>query len=208
MKPRADEVVIRSSGKRGFSDLLAQVRACRLCEDHLPLEPRPILQLNPLARILIAGQAPGRKAHERGVPFDDPSGDRLRQWMGIDRELFYNAAKIAIVPMGLCFPGKRKGGDLPPRKECAPAWRQKVFAKLKDVELTLLVGSYAQAWHLKGKTKPTLTETVKAWRGYGPAFIPLPHPSWRNNAWIKKNPWFEEELLPHLRRRVSRIVRA
>ena len=142
------------------------------------------------------------------MPFTDPSGDRLRDWMGVDKETFYDDTKIAIVPMGFCFPGlDDKGVDLPPRKECAPAWREKVFAGLKHVELTLLVGQYSQAWHLAAKRRETLTDTVKAWRSYGSAFIPLPHPSWRNNAWVKKNPWFEEELLPHLRRRVSRILK-
>jgi uracil-DNA glycosylase len=143
------------------------------------------------------------------MPFTDPSGDRLRDWLGVDATTFYDDAKIAIVPMGFCFPGlDANGGDLPPRKECAPAWRARVFGALKNVELTLLVGGYAQAWHLGARRRETLTDTVKAWRAYGPDFIPLPHPSWRNNAWIKKNPWFAEELLPHLKRRVSRILRA
>jgi len=193
---------------RAFERLLKDIRACRLCAEHLPHEPRPVLRAKPTARLVIAGQAPGTRVHASGMPFTDPSGDRLRDWLGIDKETFYDEARVAIVPMGFCFPGlDAKGGDLPPRKECAPAWRANVFAGLKDIKLTLLVGSYAQAWHLKGRTKPTLTDTVKAWRTYGPAFIPLPHPSWRNNAWIRKNPWFEEELLPHLRRRVSRILK-
>ncbi len=192
-----------------FDRLLKDIRACRLCAAHLPHEPRPVLRAKPAARLVIAGQAPGTRVHASGMPFTDPSGDRLRDWLGVDKDRFYDEKRIAIVPMGFCFPGlDAKGGDLPPRKECAPAWREQVFANLKRVELTVLVGSYAQGWHLKGRTKPTLTETVKAWREYGPAFVPLPHPSWRNNAWIKKNPWFEEELLPHLRRRVSRIVKA
>jgi len=192
-----------------FDRLLKDIRACRLCAAHLPHEPRPVLRAKPAARLVIAGQAPGTRVHASGMPFTDPSGDRLRDWLGVDKDTFYDEKRIAIVPMGFCFPGlDAKGGDLPPRKECAPAWREQVFANLKRVELTVLVGSYAQGWHLKGRTKPTLTETVKAWREYGPAFVPLPHPSWRNNAWIKKNPWFEEELLPHLRRRVSRIVKA
>jgi uracil-DNA glycosylase len=194
---------------RAFDRLLKDIRACRLCAEHLPHEPRPVLRAAPTARLVIAGQAPGTRVHASGMPFTDPSGDRLRDWLGIDKETFYDDARVAIVPMGFCFPGlDAKGGDLPPRKECAPAWREKVFANLKEIELTLLVGSYAQAWHLKGRGKPTLTETVKAWRQYGPKFLPLPHPSWRNNGWIKKNPWFEEELLPHLRRRVSRILKA
>ena len=193
---------------RAFDRLLKDVRACRLCAEHLPHEPRPVLRAKPTARVCIAGQAPGTRVHASGMPFTDPSGDRLRDWLGIDRDTFYDETRVAIVPMGFCFPGlDAKGGDLPPRKECAPAWRERVFAHLKEIDLTLLVGSYAQAWHLKGRTKATLSDTVRAWRDYGPAFIPLPHPSWRNNAWIKKNPWFEEELLPHLRRRVSRILK-
>ena len=191
-----------------FESLLSEIRACQICAAHLPHGPRPVLRAKPTARIVIAGQAPGTRVHASGVPFTDPSGDRLRDWMGIGKEAFYDDTKIAIVPMGFCFPGlDAKGGDLPPRRECAPAWRGKVFAHLEHVELTLLVGQYAQAWHLKGRRKETLTETVKAFRIFGPAFLPLPHPSWRNNAWIKKNPWFEEELLPHLRRRVSRILK-
>ena len=191
-----------------FDRLLKDIRACQICAAHLPHEPRPVLRAKPSARIVIAGQAPGTRVHASGMPFTDPSGDRLREWLGIDSRVFYDDTKIAIVPMGFCFPGlDDKGGDLPPRKECAPAWRDKVFAQLEHVELTLVVGQYAQAWHLKDRRKETLTDTVKAFRTYGPAFLPLPHPSWRNNAWIKKNPWFEEELLPHLRRRVSRILR-
>ena len=190
-----------------FDRLLKEIRACQICAGELPHEPRPVIRAKETARIVIAGQAPGTRVHASGVPFTDPSGDRLRDWLGIDKATFYDDTRIAIVPMGFCFPGlDAKGGDLPPRKECAPAWREKVFAKLKHIELTLLVGSYAQAWHLKS-CEP-LTETVKAWRDVGPNFIPLPHPSWRNNGWIKKNPWFEAELLPHLRRRVSRILNA
>jgi uracil-DNA glycosylase len=190
-----------------FDRLLKDIRACRICAPHLAHEPRPVLRAKPSARIVIAGQAPGTRVHASGMPFTDPSGDRLRDWMGVDKTAFYDDAKIAIVPMGFCFPGlDAKGGDLPPRKECAPAWRAKVFAALPNVELTLLVGLYSQAWHLGDRRKETLTDTVKAWRSYGPAFVPLPHPSWRNNAWVKKNPWFAEELLPHLKRRVSRIL--
>ncbi len=191
-----------------FDRLLKEIRSCRLCAGKLKHEPRPVIRANPTAQICIAGQAPGTRVHASGIPFTDPSGDRLRMWLGIDTDTFYNDEKIAIVPMGFCFPGlDAQGGDLPPRKECAPQWREKIFANLPNLKLTLLVGSYAQAWHLKGKLKPTMTETVKAWRDYAPDFIPLPHPSWRNNGWIKKNPWFEAELLPHLRRRVSRILK-
>ena len=193
---------------KSFDRLLKDIRACRICEARLPHEPRPVLRAKPSARLVIAGQAPGTRVHASGMPFTDPSGDRLRDWLGVDKGIFYDDTKVAIVPMGFCFPGlDDKGGDLPPRKECAPAWRGQVFASLKHVELTLLVGQYAQAWHLKDRRKETLTETVRGWRSYGPDYLPLPHPSWRNNAWVKKNPWFEEELLPHLRRRVSRILK-
>lgn len=191
-----------------FTTLLGDIRACQICAAHLPHKPRPIIRAKPSARIVIAGQAPGTRVHESGMPFTDPSGDRLRDWMGVDAKTFYDDRLIAIVPMGFCFPGlDDKGGDLPPRKECAPAWRKKVFAGIKQVELTLLVGSYAQNWHLKKRRKATLSDTVKAWKEYGPDFLPMPHPSWRNNVWLKKNLWFEEDLLPHLRRRISRILK-
>lgn len=189
--------------------LLRAISACQICASALPHAPRPVLRATSSARIVIAGQAPGTRVHESGMPFTDPSGDRLRDWMGVDSETFYNDKLIAIVPMGFCFPGlDEKGGDLPPRKECAPAWRSSVFTHLNNVKLTLLVGSYAQNWHLKDSRKPTLSETVKAFKEYGPELLPLPHPSWRNNAWLKKNPWFTDDLLPHLRRRISRILSA
>jgi uracil-DNA glycosylase len=192
-----------------FDRLLKDIRACRICAGKLKHEPRPVLRASATARLCIASQAPGTRVHASGMPFTDPSGDRLRDWLGMDKETFYDERRIAIVPMGFCFPGlDPDGGDLPPRKECAPQWHDKVFDQLPGIKLTLLVGTYAQAWHLKGRTKPNMTETVKAWRDYGPKYLPLPHPSWRNNAWIKKNPWFEAELLPHLRRRVSRILKA
>ncbi|MBL8781120.1 MAG: uracil-DNA glycosylase family protein [Alphaproteobacteria bacterium] len=191
-----------------FDRLLKEIRSCRLCAGKLNHEPRPVLRASATARLCIASQAPGTRVHASGKPFTDPSGDRLRDWLGTDKDSFYDETRIAIIPMGFCFPGlDDNGGDRPPRKECAPHWRDRVFAQLPNLKLTLLVGSYAQAWHLKGKLKPTMTETVKAWRDYAPDFIPLPHPSWRNNGWIKKNPWFEAELLPHLRRRVSRILK-
>ena len=159
------------------------------------------------ARLVIVGQAPGTRVHASGTPFTDPSGDRLRAWLGVDSDTFYDERRIAIIPMGFCFPGlDDKGGDLPPRKECAPLWRERLFAELKDVRLMLLVGLYAQAWHLKERRKGSLTETVKAWREYGPEFVPLPHPSWRNNAWVKKNPWFETDLLPSLRKSVAKVL--
>ena len=183
--------------------LLAEVRACTQCANHLPLGPRPVLQVHPAARILIAGQAPGSRVHTTGIPFDDASGERLRDWMGIDQKTFYDATRIAILPMGFCYPGTGKSGDLPPRPECAPAWRDRLLATMPDIRLTLVIGQYAQAWHLKGEAKATLTETTLAWRDYGQTTIPLPHPSPRNNIWLKRNPWFSEELLPILRKRVK-----
>jgi len=181
------------------------VHNCTICAPYLDDGVRPVLQVNPKARILIAGQAPGRKVHESGVPFDDASGDRLRDWLGISREDFYNPQKIAILPMGFCYPGTGKSGDLPPRAECEPAWRKQLLSHLKQIELTLLVGKYAQNSHL-GKTKTTLTDTVKEWQEYWPSVMPLPHPSPRNNIWLSKNPWFEKTCLPELKSRVSGIL--
>lgn len=188
--------------------LEAEIARCRICRDAprgapLPHEPRPVTRASATARILVAGQAPGTRVHASGLPFTDPSGDRLRAWMGVDEAVFYDRARIAIVPMGFCYPGTApKGGDYPPRPECAPRWHAEVMAALPAVELTLLVGSYAQAHYLGDRRKPTMTETVAAWREYGPRSIPLPHPSWRNTAWIKRNPWFEDDLVPALRERV------
>ena len=188
-----------------FSKLLSDVRACTICKDHLPAGPRPIVQLHPKAKILIAGQAPGRKVHETGVPFDDPSGERLRQWLGADRQTFYDPESLAILPMGFCFPGTGRSGDLPPRPECAPAWRSQLLEQLSDVRLTLVIGQYAQAYHF-GKTKTTLTALVKSWRDYAPDVVPLPHPSPRNNRWLRNNPWFEAELVPSLQARVEAVL--
>lgn len=185
-----------------FALLLADVRACTICAARLKHGVRPVLQIHPAARVLIAGQAPGSKVHASGVPFDDPSGNQLREWMGVTRETFYDPKQIAILPMGFCFPGSGKTGDLPPRPECAPAWRAQLLSKLPHLELTIVLGQYAQAYHLGDGDRP-LTETVKAWRSYGPAAIPLPHPSPRNNIWLRRNPWFEAEVIPTLRRRVS-----
>ncbi len=182
--------------------LLREVRACTLCAAHLPLGPRPVFQLHPRARILIAAQAPGRRVHETGIPFNDPSGERLRTWLGVARETFYDPQQIALLPMGFCFPGSGKSGDLPPRPECAPAWRAPLLALLKNVQLTLVIGQYAMGYHLT-QQHGNLTQTVAAWRELGPALIPLPHPSPRNNRWLKRNPWFEQELLPVLRERVA-----
>ncbi len=194
------------------------IRACRLCRDapqgaRLPHEPRPVVVVSQTARLLIAGQAPGTRVHESGIPFNDPSGDRLREWLGIGRDVFYDSARVAIAPMGFCFPGlDAKGSDLPPRRECAPAWRAELIASMRQVELVLAIGMYAQQWHLGDARKRTLTETVRDWREIfdsdrAPRVLPLPHPSWRNTAWLKRNPWFEAELLPVLRAETERLVR-
>jgi uracil-DNA glycosylase len=188
-----------------FASLLAEVRACTICAAHLPHGPRPVLQIHPQARILIASQAPGRKVHESGVPFDDASGDRLREWMGLTREVFYDSRRIAILPMGLCFPGTGKSGDLPPRPECMLAWHDLLLGHLRHLEMTLVVGRYAQAYHMN-EVRASLTETVRNWRSHWPKIVPLPHPSPRNNIWLSRNPWFEKELVPVLRRRVSEIL--
>ncbi len=185
-----------------LASLVNEVRRCTLCAEYLPMGPNPILQIDGHARILIAGQAPGRKVHESGVPFADASGDRLRDWLGIDKAKFYDPIAIAILPMAFCYPGRGKSGDLPPRPECAPLWRNRLLEHLPDIRLTLVIGQYAQSWHLGGSAKTTLTETVRAWREYGPGQFPLPHPSPRNNIWLKKNAWFENELLPVLKNRV------
>ena len=187
-------------------DLAQEIRACTLCSAYLPLGPRPIIQVNHSAKILIVGQAPGSRVHETGIPFDDPSGNRLREWMGIDKSVFYDELKLAIVPMGFCFPGTGKSGDLPPRPECAETWRKKLLNELPQISLTLVIGQYAQAWHLGQLVKENLTETVKAWKEFGPEIIPLPHPSPRNNIWLKKNPWFEQEVLPKLQAKVKSIL--
>ena len=186
--------------------LLVEVSGCDLCAAHLPLGPRPVLQYSASARILIAGQAPGKRAHRSGIPFDDPSGDRLRGWLGIDREEFYDVDSIAILPMGFCYPGSGESGDLPPRPECAPAWRARLLRRLTRLEMTLALGAYAQRYHF-GPGSGSLTARVAAWRDSWPAMVPLPHPSPRNNGWLKQNPWFEGELLPALREQVSRILR-
>lgn len=189
----------------------AEIGRCRLCAGQFAAtatghEPRPVVRPSRRARLLIAGQAPGARVHASGQPFDDPSGDRLRDWMGIGRETFYDRDRIAIVPMGFCFPGyDAKGSDLPPPKRCAETWRARLLALMPQVELTLLVGQYAQGWHLGRARRRTLTETVRDWRAYG-AMLPLPHPSWRNTGWLKRNPWFAEDLLPWLRSEVARLA--
>ncbi len=190
-----------------LSSLLREIQGCRICAPHLPHTPRPVLQASTSATLCIVGQAPGTRVHQTGIPFNDPSGDRLRSWMAVDRETFYDARRIAIVPMGFCFPGlNAKGADLPPRKECASTWRQRLFEQLPNIQLTLVVGAYAQKWHLNKNARKSLTATVAAWREFLPAYLPLPHPSWRNNVWLKRNPWFESDVLPELRSRVEIIL--
>ncbi len=197
----------RSSTERELDRVLRDARACRVCAADLPLGPRPVVRARATARLLIVGQAPGTRVHESGVPFSDPSGDRLRAWLGIDREAFYDRNRVAIVPMGLCYPGRdSRGGDKPPRPECAPLWHPPLLALLPAVELTLLVGLYAQRRYLNARRRRNLTETVRAWADYGPAYLPLPHPSWRNTGWLKRNPWFEAELVPELRARVRDLM--
>ncbi|TKT79163.1 uracil-DNA glycosylase family protein [Aquamicrobium sp. LC103] len=196
-----------------LSELLATIRECRICRDAasrrpLPHEPRPVVVASSGARVLIAGQAPGTRVHATGLPFNDRSGDRLRDWMEVSRDEFYDPGNFAIVPMGFCFPGQdAKGGDLPPRRECAGAWRAPLIDLMPRIELVLAVGSYAQQWHLGKERRASLTETVADWhailmRNSAPRVLPLPHPSWRNTGWLKKNPWFERELLPVLRNEI------
>ncbi|MBL1277078.1 MAG: uracil-DNA glycosylase family protein [Ectothiorhodospiraceae bacterium] len=188
-----------------FTTLLTEVRACTLCAEHLPLGPRPVLQLHPKAKILIAGQAPGKKVHETGIPFNDPSGKRLREWLGVSSDVFYNPEQFAILPMGFCFPGTGKSGDLPPRPECAPAWREQLLGHLHHLEVTLVIGQYAQRYYFEDAGM-SVTERVQTWKKYWPQTIPLPHPSPRNNLWLRRNPWFETECLPALQERISQIL--
>ncbi|EKF43840.1 hypothetical protein NA8A_03470 [Nitratireductor indicus C115] len=200
-----------------FEELLHRIRACRICVEEpiaapLPHEPRPVVVGSHRARVLIAGQAPGTRVHASGIPFDDRSGDRLRDWLQVDREVFYDPDHFAIAPMGFCFPGlDAKGGDLPPRRECAPAWRHTLLEHMPQIELVLVIGQYAQAWHLGTDRHARLTDTVHDWRRFferdaRPRVLPLPHPSWRNTGWLKKNPWFEADLLPVLREQIRRYV--
>lgn len=192
--------------------LLKDIRECRLCEPGLPFGANPVVQVSPSSRILVVGQAPGRRVHETGMPFNDPSGDRLREWMGVDRETFYDDSKIAIIPMAFCFPGTGKSGDLPPPPLCAETWRQRLLDQPQNVELTIVLGQYAINWHIQrleggGKRrKETLTETVKRWKDFWPEMIPLPHPSPRNNLWLRKNPWMEEELIPALKAKIQELI--
>jgi len=203
--------------ERSLAALVSGIRACRICRDApagkpLPHEPRPILRPSTTARLCICGQAPGTRVHASGTPFTDPSGDRLRAWLGMTPEEFYDQQRVAIVPMGFCFPGHdATGGDLPPRKECARTWHEPLFAAMPQLELVLLVGSHAQRWHLRQAGDAAMTQTVRNWRavleaGRRPHYLPLPHPSWRNNAWIAANPWFDKELLPALRREIRALL--
>lgn len=196
----------RGVGSSSLKSVVAEARRCDACRRELPHAPRPVFRVGPGARLLIVGQAPGRRAHETGLPWNDPSGDVLRAWLAMDRESFYDTACVAIVPAGLCYPGTVNGADLAPRPECAPRWQPRFRAALPCVRLTLLVGGYAQNYHLGKARKATLSETVRAYRDYLPEFFPLPHPSWRNRGWLKNNPWFESDVIPRLRRCVKRCI--
>ena len=187
--------------------VLADIRACRACRGELPHEPRPVVRVFPETRLLICGQAPGRRVHESGMPFTDPSGDRLRDWMGIDAETFYGDRRIGVAAQAFCYPGTApRGGDYPPPRRCATLWRPRLLGALPRVELTLLVGAHSQVWALRDRARASMTETVRAWRDYAPSILPLPHPSWRNTAWLKRNPWFEAEVAPWLRGRVREML--
>lgn len=197
---------MRNTQAKPLDELLDEVRRCRLCEE-LPLGPKPLLQCSATAKILIAGQAPGKRTHLKGIPFDDLSGSRLRDWLGVDRETFYDAGQIAILPMGFCFPGTGASGDLPPRAECAPAWRNRLLATMPSIKLTILIGLHAQRWHLGKNGGKTLSENVENWAEFWPAMIALPHPSPRNVAWMQRHPEVEVTLLPKLRRRVRQLLK-
>ncbi|WP_425429879.1 uracil-DNA glycosylase family protein [Cognaticolwellia beringensis] len=194
-----------------FIRLIDDIHQCTLCQDFLPLGVNPVLQISPSAKVLIAGQAPGLKAHQSSIPFDDKSGERLRQWLGVDSALFYNADIFAILPMAFCYPGKAKSGDLAPRSECALKWRDKLLQQLPQLELIVAIGSYAQHWHLPDNNEQTLTATVKNWQKYYrstcPAIMPIPHPSPRNNIWLKKNPWFEDKVVPELQAHIKALIK-
>lgn len=189
-----------------LEDLVSSILDCRLCEADLPLGANPVLRVSPSARILIAAQAPGIRVHQTGIPFNDPSGDRLRNWMGIDRDCFYDSSRVAIVPMGFCYPGSAERGDLPPRPECAKKWRAPLLEALGEIEFTLVIGQYAHRYHLGKSRKSSLSETVRCWHEFMPSALPLPHPSPRNNIWLKRNPWFEREVLPVLKNRIAELL--
>ncbi len=193
----------------GLDQLLADIAACRACEGELPHEPRPVVRVFPQTQLLICGQAPGRRVHESGLPFDDASGDRLRAWLGVDRQTFYGDPRIGVAAMAFCYPGTSpKGGDYPPPARCAQMWRPRLLGALAKVELTLLVGGYAQRWRLPQAKGRAMTDVVAGWRAHLPDVIPLPHPSWRNTAWLKRHPWFEDEVVPYLRGRVAALLAA
>lgn len=189
-----------------LTDLLAEIRSCNHCAEHLPLGARPVLRASATAKILLVGQAPGTKVHATGIPWNDRSGDRLRMWMGLEKEVFYDESKIAILPMGFCYPGKGKSGDLPPRPECARLWREKLHAQLPQIELTILIGAYAIDYYLKNRQSKTLTETIQRWHEWWPQYIPLAHPSPRNDMWLRRNPWFEADMVPVLREGIGRLL--
>lgn len=189
-----------------MKELLAEIKSCSICAEHLPHGTRPVLQASNNAQLVIIGQAPGRKVHESGIPWDDASGRQLRNWLRVDTNTFYDPEQIALIPMGFCYPGKGSSGDLPPRPECAPQWHTSVLKHMKNVKLTLLIGQYAQRYYLGNKIKDNLTETVRAYNEYLPEYLPLPHPSPRNRFWLSKNPWFEEDVLPVLRDVVSKNI--
>ena len=196
----------RDARWRTLDGLLAAVRDCHACEQHLPLGPRPVLQAHASARILVVGQAPGLRVHLSGIPWDDASGERLRRWMNVNRETFYDPTRVAIIPMGYCYPGRGRGGDLPPRRECAQLWLRHLLAKLPRIDFTLLIGQHAQRHFLGSRRKPTLAATSECWREYAPGYLPLPHPSPRNQPWFKRHPWFERDVIPALRSRVETLV--
>lgn len=189
-----------------FENLLHEIKDCKVCSEHLVLGPRPVVSVSPNSKILVIGQAPGTKVHASGIPWDDASGKNLRKWLGVTNEQFYDTNLFGIVPMGFCYPGKGKSGDLPPRPECAPLWHNQIFGRLKEVKLTLLIGQYAQAYYLEKGREKTLTETVENFKAYLPKFLPLVHPSPRNGIWMRKNPWFEAEVVPYLQSRVQEIL--
>ncbi|MDZ4801446.1 MAG: uracil-DNA glycosylase family protein [Bryobacteraceae bacterium] len=194
-----------ATGYSTLDTLLAAVRDCRVCEQHLPLGPRPVLRAGATSRLLIVGQAPGARVHATGIPWDDRSGERLRTWLGMDSSAFHDESRTAIIPMGYCYPGRGKGGDLAPRRECAELWLNPLLTRLPQIELTLLIGQHAQRHFLGGHRKQSLTATIRAWREYAPQFLPLPHPSPRNAPWFKRNPWFEEQVVPVLRARINEL---
>lgn len=205
MAEHSDKIPLQPANTNRMDNLLNEVRACTLCEEHLPLGSNPVVRASPSARLMIIGQAPGTRVHKTGIPWNDPSGDRLRSWLGLNREQFYDSNNIAIMPMGFCYPGKGKSGDLPPRPECAPRWHEALLEQMPQLQLTLLIGQYAQNYYLKDSYK-TLTERVRNWRSCPPGLIPLPHPSPRNQLWLRRNPWFGEEVIPEIRQRVQRLL--